>query len=98
MNLTESDQKYAQMIPNYVQIDMVLVTIKKGNHTISLNYYRLGNLSFHSSLHVHVKTIVQSTKHFSPNSDVGLECTLFLKGKEAENAAEPSLINAGGTT
>ena len=42
MNLTESDQKQAQMIPNYVQIDMVIVSINTGNHTISLNKHTIG--------------------------------------------------------
>ena len=42
MNLTESDQKWAQMIPNYVQIDMVIVSINTGNHTISLNKHTIG--------------------------------------------------------
>ena len=30
------------MIPNYVQIDMVIVSINTGNHTISLNKHTIG--------------------------------------------------------
>ena len=30
------------MIPKYVQIDMVIVSINTGNHTISLNKHTLG--------------------------------------------------------
>ena len=36
------------MIPNYVQIDMVIVSINTGNHTISLNKHTIG-LKIHNS-------------------------------------------------
>ena len=42
MNLTESDQKLAQMILNHMHIDMVIVSINTGNHTISLNKHTIG--------------------------------------------------------
>ena len=49
MNLTESDQKLAQMIPNYVQIDMAIVSINTGNYTISLNKHTIGGKIYFST-------------------------------------------------
>ena len=37
------------MIPNYVQIDMVIVSINTGNHTISLNKHTIGLEIYHST-------------------------------------------------
>ena len=46
------------MIPNYVQIDMVIVSINTGNHTISLNKHTIG-LEIYNSTRQYIRFFLE---------------------------------------
>ena len=60
------------MIPNYVQIDMVIVSINTGNHTISLNKHTIGLEIYNSTRQYTFRPEVCGTNFFNPVPNPGL--------------------------